>query len=206
MLPRWLQPIENVFRWIEKLDGKRFAALMLIGAIAIAIATAIILLSRSDGGFIHAECGELQWRRKDLPVPVWVAASDLEWEQTALAAAAIVDPDHRFFLWRGLTPDNALEGKPDPVVIIGTGNFEDHGKTTLKWDEACRIRRAIIELPGLLDPGKVRTRATAHELGHALGLDHSDWETSIMYPRATTLFPFSLSTADRRRLEQAYLR
>jgi hypothetical protein len=52
----------------------------------------------------------------------------------------------------------------------------------------------------LIDPAQVRLTA-AHEMGHALGLPHSDAERDVMYPTNTAT---SLSAQDYRTMESLY--
>jgi predicted Zn-dependent protease len=52
----------------------------------------------------------------------------------------------------------------------------------------------------LIDPRQVRLTA-AHEMGHALGLPHSDASRDVMYPTNTAT---SLSAQDYRTMESLY--
>ena len=48
------------------------------------------------------------------------------------------------------------------------------------WDEACNIQCVEIFIPKLADRD-LWDKIALHEIGHALGLAHDDFEESIMY-------------------------
>jgi predicted Zn-dependent protease len=111
----------------------------------------------------------------------------------------------------------AWQDKPFAIRIDRTGRDRDSdivvrwvdalggtelGRAETQWSRgtdgtmAMEVRDFVLVLrdpfdpAGLLDPDAVRL-AAAHEMGHALGLPHSDSERDVMYPMntATTLSP-----------------
>lgn len=82
------------------------------------------------------------------------------------------------------------------------------GMARTEWSGATGLRVVSLELvtrnpyePGtLMDPGQIRLTA-AHEMGHALGLPHSNAPRDVMYPTNTAT---SLSAQDYRTMESLY--
>jgi hypothetical protein len=221
-LPSWLQPIENVFRAAEQwTTTKRFLAMFAGAAVLMVALGAVILHRRHDAGWLkdtkefdtsgvtRKYCGkEIRWDRGMLPIPVWLdPALDKSWEQPLKDGLALADPWGKLFAWKGWMPPGT-----DPMrgsVTVMMTNDDKHGHEIWQVTDAgtyCQMVQSTIEMPVLMLPGKARTRASAHELLHAMGLSHSDWETHLMYPVATTLFPFSMSATEKALLEGAYIK
>jgi len=82
------------------------------------------------------------------------------------------------------------------------------GLTRTQWSAGAGLRVIEIELSTrsphdvgrMIDPRQVRLTA-AHEMGHALGLPHSDAPRDVMYPTNTAT---SLSAQDYRTMESLY--
>ena len=82
------------------------------------------------------------------------------------------------------------------------------GLARTRWSEVTGLDVEYLELGTLAvygngswaDPGQIRLTA-AHEMGHALGLAHSDSERDVMYPTNTAS---SVSARDRRSMEVLY--
>ena len=82
------------------------------------------------------------------------------------------------------------------------------GVARLRWSESSGLEVESIELMSgdpyrsgsPMDPAQVRLTA-AHEMGHALGLPHSDSQRDVMYPTNTAT---SMSARDYRTIEVLY--
>jgi len=112
-------------------------------------------------------------------------------------------------------------GQPFAIVVDERGNREPHirvewasslggtqlGVANVSWSPRSGLRVRALELAttnpydgGDLDPAQLRLTAM-HEMGHALGLPHSDQPRDVMYPTNTAT---SLSARDYRALEALY--
>ena len=116
----------------------------------------------------------------------------------------------------------AWNGQPFQILADTRGDREAHfavrwmrslsgnqiGIARTQWSQATGLRVVAIELatrspygPGaVMDPRQIRLTA-AHEMGHALGLPHSDAPRDVMYPSNTAT---SLSARDYRTMESLY--
>lgn len=114
----------------------------------------------------------------------------------------------------------AWNGQPFPIVVDERGSRTAHvevrwvqrlsgaqiGLATVMWSSNGGLSVRSLELTtqypwgAPMDPDQVRLVA-AHEMGHALGLPHSDDSRDVMYP---TNGATSLSTRDYRTVEVLY--
>jgi hypothetical protein len=116
----------------------------------------------------------------------------------------------------------AWNGQPFEILTDTRGDREPHfavrwsrslggsqiGVARTQWSAATGLRVVSIELSTrspfdqsrTLEPRQVRLTA-AHEMGHALGLPHSDAPRDVMYPTNTAT---SLSAQDYRTMESLY--
>jgi len=70
------------------------------------------------------------------------------------------------------------------------------------WIASARIEIANHDSTGRLIPSRMIAGTLRHEIGHALGLNHANDPTSVMYYQAATA---TISTSDRATLHMLYL-
>lgn len=92
------------------------------------------------------------------------------------------------------------------VRWIDQFDFDRAGQTDLTWDQAGRVRKAIILLAirtntGVVLPDPALLVVAVHETGHALGLPHSPDTNDVMFPATQTGV---LSDRDRRTVQLLY--
>jgi len=189
-------------------------AMLVIGLLAIAGAAILILRGREEPGLMApssytgaAHCDRVVLDRRDIPIPVY--AHNLRGDDVR-AAVWFWNRGFpvQFFEFRegiALYDDSteaiavaALSGNPRDMLPD-----PEHARSHLRLI-GCFLKRMDSTIPNDMQAASSRQRAIAHELGHLLGLDHDDAETSVMYRRATAIFGFEISEQDRALLEEIY--
>jgi hypothetical protein len=171
----------------------------------------------ANAGYLCAEIGTggsyrvQRWRALGGPMIVFVPRPDFEDATSALALQRAAVAGIR-----------AWNNQPFPILVDTRGTREAHitvrwrrslpgtqiGLARTRWSVAGGMTAVTIELTTrnpyelsqIWDPRRVRLTA-AHEMGHALGLPHSDSERDVMYETNTAT---SVSARDRRTMEVLY--
>lgn len=113
--------------------------------------------------------------------------------------------------WNGVTPltlETTTDSAGADIVVVWTSQLDSNraGRTDLTWDRRGEIHHALIVLathnPGGAELDTRRMSALAlHELGHAIGLNHSPDRNDVLHPVA---YAADLSERDRRTARVLY--
>jgi predicted Zn-dependent protease len=170
-----------------------------------------------DSGYLCADLAESErfiirrWKEIDGALVVHVPRPDFE------------DAGHALELQRAAVLGvRAWNNQPFPILVDTRGDREAHfsvawrhslsgtqiGMARTRWSPAEGLRVTSIELttrnpfnPALVSAALQVRLTAAHEMGHALGLPHSDTARDVMYPTNTAT---AVSARDRRTMEVLY--
>lgn len=159
-----------------------------------------------DRGFMERDGHKLKWLVSDLPlVVIQHPALSLFWAKAYIAAVRRISEatGRHFFMLSLFQIDKSYDwGRSPPAghVTLRLSDDED-GHTKHKYErDTGRILSAEVSVP---EDAKYMVSLMLHELCHALGLDHDESTSSIMYPTLESgRAPGELSEADIKRLRR----
>lgn len=190
----------------EFIKSWKFMAIIVAVLCVVSIAGVIYgVTTHTEPGFMDTTPG---WAPSDFPLDVCVYTYTSDSPQ---GPASADDGDNARYVI-GLINDRLgfptyrirLEGECDVVVVYGApaeAGWQDPGGSAEIRDHFCDVAISNVH-------GELQTLSVEHELGHCLGLDHDDYETSIMRRTQTEtplgVFPPRISDSDRDLLRGAY--
>lgn len=131
----------------------------------------------ADGNTLSCETPEeLKWRPSDFPLSVSGPATNTEIPDAVDLINSQVGCT--LLVWAPEDTHADIVVTPDDALLVGSGTRD--GSTGFTRNSAGDIR-ADVRTYNVSDP-YLRYRTMTHELGHALGLAHDPFETSIMFP------------------------
>jgi hypothetical protein len=178
------------------------------------VAIAEALETRTDGTYLHElldtrDGWSYRWRERSLePMRVWIEPSPLPGFQPAFAR----EVEQAFEAWARIGLPFVFTYVRDSaraeVHVTWVDRFEGRmtGRTRWRHDEHGWITAADVQLALHLPDGRPvvqdGVRAVAlHEVGHLIGLDHPEDETSVM---SAQVYVTEMSEADRRTARLVY--
>lgn len=207
--------------WIKN----NWKGLLILGAAIAATAalTIVILLNRVDSGFMTKDndgkplpCGAVHWHRASLPIPVMLEHTSEHLRKETAEAMVWWNDKAGIELFKAGGVLTFPKEQPDGTILVedvSDGSLEDdegniHGLTTWRAKDDTGYCRAVsmhVRVPGkgIVEWENTRAKIMRHELGHSLGLDHDDWERSVMY-RGTKFELDTLTEDDHKLLKETY--
>ena len=160
----------------------------------------IVTHKSEDRAWLKRNCGgqmvDLNWQPQAFPLRVHLGDTlDQEWREGMQGAMVEWNQAVGLALFREVSSSQAED------VAVTHANITSHGRATLRWGAACRLRQVSVTVPGLVS-GSVVRKVAMHELGHVLGLDHDTYVWSVMYRTANAMGVANVTNHDKEIIRQ----
>lgn len=170
--------------------------------------------SSGPGGWVKVDGHDTIWARASLPIAVYIDRDaerwwhDIEigllWANSTVGRRMFMAPESPIYaVAQSFRPDVGTNvGVPGALYITTADDVErDHGDTDVRADQRTgEIRNVYMRLGRQLT--EMSDQVFRHELGHAMGLDHS---AGLMARKLTRDRPQWMIAEDVARLRGAYL-
>lgn len=191
---------------MEFIKSWKFMAIIFAVLCVVSIAGVIYgVTTHTEPGLMDTTPG---WTPSDFPLEVCVYTYTSESPQSAASAEDLGNAHHVFDTINdrlGFPAYRAhVRGGCDVMLVYGApaeAGWQDPGGSAEISDHFCDVVISNVH-------GELQTLAVEHELGHCLGLDHDDWEGSIMRRTQSETpdraFPPRITDSDRELLRELY--